>query len=39
MPMTLPERHLAAWLGAGELVPLLRPYPSDALRAYRAGRS
>jgi putative SOS response-associated peptidase YedK len=39
MPVILPERHWAAWLGpalqeAGELVPLLRPFPSDAMRAY-----
>ena len=39
MPVILPERHWSAWLGtvlqeAGALVPLLRPFPSDAMRAY-----
>jgi putative SOS response-associated peptidase YedK len=42
MPVILPERHWATWLdaglqGAGELVPLLRPYPADAMRAYPVG--
>jgi putative SOS response-associated peptidase YedK len=42
MPVILPERHWAAWLDpqvqdAGALVPLLRPYPSDAMRAYSVG--
>jgi putative SOS response-associated peptidase YedK len=42
MPVILPERHWAAWLGpgssdAGELVPLLRPFPSEAMRAYLVG--
>jgi putative SOS response-associated peptidase YedK len=41
MPVILPERHWAAWLNAGlqdagELVPL-RPFPSDAMRAYPVG--
>jgi putative SOS response-associated peptidase YedK len=39
MPVILPERHWQAWLDrdqqdAAALVPLLRPYPSDAMRAY-----
>ena len=42
MPAVLPERHWAAWLDAapqeaGELVPLLRPFPPDAMRAYPVG--
>jgi putative SOS response-associated peptidase YedK len=42
MPLILPERHWGAWLdpqlqGAGELVPLLRPFPPDAMRAYPVG--
>jgi putative SOS response-associated peptidase YedK len=42
MPVILPERHWAAWLDpqvqdAGALVPLLRPFPSDAMRAYPVG--
>jgi putative SOS response-associated peptidase YedK len=42
MPVILPERHWAAWLDAGlqdagELAPLLRPYPADAMRAYPVG--
>jgi putative SOS response-associated peptidase YedK len=42
MPVILPQQHWAAWLDsaqqeAGELVPLLRPYPADALRAYPVG--
>jgi putative SOS response-associated peptidase YedK len=42
MPVTLPERHWAAWLDGGfldtaELAPLLRPFPSDAMRAYPVG--
>ena len=40
--MILPRRHWAAWLGpqaqgAGRLVPLLRPYRADAMRAYPVG--
>jgi putative SOS response-associated peptidase YedK len=43
MPVILPERHWAAWLdpqvqGAAALVPLLRPCPSDAMRAYPVGQ-
>jgi putative SOS response-associated peptidase YedK len=43
MPVILPERHWAAWLDAGlqdaaGLVPLLRPFPSDAMRAYPVGQ-
>ena len=42
MPVILPRQHWAAWLNpalqeAGELVPLLRPYPSDVMRAYPVG--
>jgi putative SOS response-associated peptidase YedK len=42
MPVILPERHWLAWLDVGlrdacELVPLLRPYPADAMRAYPVG--
>jgi putative SOS response-associated peptidase YedK len=42
MPVILLERHWTAWLGpqvqdAGELVPLLRPYSADAMRAYPVG--
>jgi putative SOS response-associated peptidase YedK len=42
MPVILPERHWAAWLDpawqdAAALAPLLRPFPSDALRAYPVG--
>ncbi len=42
MPVILPERYWAAWLdaglqGAGELLPLLRSFPSDAMRAYPVG--
>jgi putative SOS response-associated peptidase YedK len=42
MPVILPRQHWAAWLDptlqeAGELVPLLRPFPSDAIRAYPVG--
>ena len=42
MPVILPRQHWAGWLDptqqeAGELVPLLRPYPADALRAYPVG--
>jgi putative SOS response-associated peptidase YedK len=42
MPVILPERHWAAWLDAGlqdaaALVPLLRPFPADAMRAYPVG--
>jgi putative SOS response-associated peptidase YedK len=42
MPVILPERHFGAWLDpqvqdAGQLVPLLRPYPADAIRAYPVG--
>ena len=42
MPVILPERHWAPWLDralqeAGDLVPLLRPFPPDAMRAYPVG--
>jgi putative SOS response-associated peptidase YedK len=42
MPVILPERHWTTWLDpavqdAGALVPLLRPFPSDAMRAYPVG--
>ena len=42
MPVILQRQLWAAWLDpalqeAGELVPLLRPYPADALRAYPVG--
>jgi putative SOS response-associated peptidase YedK len=42
MPVILPEGHWAAWLDqaiqdAAELLPLLRPYPADAMRAYPVG--
>ena len=42
MPVILPAQHWAAWLDvglqdAGELAPLLRPYPADAMRAYPVG--
>ena len=42
MPVIVPERHWVAWLDptlqeAGELVPLLRPFPPDAMRAYPVG--
>jgi putative SOS response-associated peptidase YedK len=42
MPVILPQRHWAAWLDpqlqdAGALVPLLRPYPADAMRAGQVG--
>ena len=42
MPVILPRQHWAAWLDpalqeAGELVPLLRPYPAEAMRAYPVG--
>jgi putative SOS response-associated peptidase YedK len=42
MPVILPERHFGAWLGpqvqdAGEVLPLLRPCPADAMRAYPVG--
>ena len=42
MPVILPERHWAAWLDpalqeSGELLPLLRPFPSDAMRTYPVG--
>ena len=42
VPVILPRQHWAAWLDptlqeAGELVPLLRPYPADAMRAYPVG--
>ena len=43
MPVILPRQHWAAWLDptqqeAGELVPLLRPFPPDAMRAYPVGQ-
>jgi putative SOS response-associated peptidase YedK len=39
VPVILPARHWQAWLDrdlqdAAELVPLLQPYPADAMRAY-----
>jgi putative SOS response-associated peptidase YedK len=39
MPVILPQLYWAAWLDAGlqdagALVPLLRPYPADAMRTY-----
>ena len=42
MPVILPRQHWSVWLDpalqeAGELMPLLRPYPADALRAYPVG--
>ncbi|HZY87850.1 MAG TPA: SOS response-associated peptidase [Gemmataceae bacterium] len=42
MPVIKPREHWAAWLDpqlqdTAELVPLLRPYPSDAMRAYPVG--
>jgi putative SOS response-associated peptidase YedK len=42
MPVIMPRQHWAAWLDpalqeAGELVPLLRPYPADAMRTYPVG--
>ena len=42
MPIILPQLHWAAWLDreaqdAAALVPLLRPYPADAMRAYPVG--
>jgi putative SOS response-associated peptidase YedK len=42
MPVILPERHFGTWLDAGlqdagEVVPLLLPYPADAMRAYPVG--
>jgi putative SOS response-associated peptidase YedK len=40
MPVILPPQHWATWLdtglqGVAELVPLLRQYPAEAMRAYR----
>ena len=42
MPVILPRQHWGAWLDpqaqdAGGLVPLLRPYPADAMLAYPVG--
>jgi putative SOS response-associated peptidase YedK len=42
MPVILPEQHWSAWLDAGlqdaaAVVPLLRPYPADAMRAHPVG--
>jgi putative SOS response-associated peptidase YedK len=42
MPVILPERHWSAGLDpalqeVGELMPLLRPCPADAMRAYPVG--
>ena len=42
MPVILPRQHWAEWLDpalqeAGGVVPLLRPYPADAMRAYPVG--
>jgi putative SOS response-associated peptidase YedK len=39
MPVSVPRQRWVAWLdpqaqGAAAVVPLLRPYPADALRAY-----
>ena len=43
MPVIVPERHWSAWLDAGlqeagTLLPLLRPFPSDAMRAHPVGQ-
>jgi putative SOS response-associated peptidase YedK len=40
MPVILPADAYSAWLGEDsasppELLPLLKPYPADAMRAYR----
>jgi putative SOS response-associated peptidase YedK len=42
MPVIVPAQHWPAWLDAGlqdagELVPLLRRFPSEAMRAYPVG--
>jgi putative SOS response-associated peptidase YedK len=42
MPVIVPERHYGLWLDpttqdAGEVMPLLRPYPADAMHAYPVG--
>jgi putative SOS response-associated peptidase YedK len=42
MPVILPAQHWPAWLDtalqdAGQLAPLLRPYPAEAMRAYPVG--
>jgi putative SOS response-associated peptidase YedK len=42
MPVILPEHHWSAWLDAGlhnaaEVVPLLLPFPAEAMRAYPVG--
>jgi putative SOS response-associated peptidase YedK len=42
MPVIVPQPHWQAWLDrdmqdTAAVVPLLRPYPSDALRAYPVG--
>jgi putative SOS response-associated peptidase YedK len=42
MPVILPEGHWPAWLDVGlqdsaALVPMLRPFPADAMRAYPVG--
>jgi putative SOS response-associated peptidase YedK len=42
MPVILPAQHWSAWLetqaqDAAALVPLLRPFPSEAMRAYPVG--
>jgi putative SOS response-associated peptidase YedK len=42
MPVILPAQHWPAWLDpaaqdAAAVVPLLRPYPADAMRAYPVG--
>ena len=42
MPVILPRQHWAAWLGptvqeAGALLPLLRPYPAEAMTACPVG--
>jgi putative SOS response-associated peptidase YedK len=43
MPVIVPQLHWAAWLDrdaqdAAALVPLLRPYPADAMRTYPVGQ-
>jgi putative SOS response-associated peptidase YedK len=42
MPVILPRQHWAEWLDpqaqdAGAVVPLLCPYPADAMRVYPVG--
>jgi putative SOS response-associated peptidase YedK len=41
MPVILPEKHHAAWLGEtddGNLKELLVPYPSDQMRMWKSSR-